>query len=203
MKLNKISFFKLKVTFVLTIFMAISSVLSAQSQQYFYEFVVPGLVSVEDEHKLTQYFNEMDIYDLRVDRYSQKVLLFSAKSLPVSDFTEKLHDNSYFLYYFNKGIHGIDKIYGNTIKEWNSVNKSASNSKAFVVIGKEMFNENQKSTVKSLLSSNKDVQNFKFSKDNRKVIINTSSSVNIENLKQILYNYKMPNKLIELVEIYK
>ena len=203
MKLNKISFFKLKVTFVLTIFMAISSVLSAQSQQYFYEFVVPSLSSEVEKENVTRLLNEIDLYDVRVDHFSGKVLCFSSEKKSAADFTQKFNENSYFIYFFHVGVQGNDEHYSRTIEEWNRYNLNEYSSKVFIAISQKSFSEDQKKALSDVVKLNLSIQKIEFSNNNKKVILQTDKVISRDEVKKLFYDYKLPNKLENLVEIFK
>ena len=171
--------------------------------QYFYEFSVPGLSTKTDATNITNAINELGINNLRVDEFSGKVLCFANSSFSATDFSEKLNSSSYYVFFFNSGIQGTNPHLNKTISEWNQINKPSYTEKAFVAIALNPFNQPQKDALKTHLESNLNTVQVSFSPNNKKVLIYTDAVTNKAQIKKLLYGYKFPNKLTNLIEIYK
>lgn len=107
---KKIFFFKV---FIVTCCLNVSA-----QNQYFTEFLVPGLNTNEEAKAVTNLLSELGAYSIRADKYSQKVISLSEQSLLKSVVEEKFNANNFSLTHFNSGIQGID----------NYQNLQASNS---------------------------------------------------------------------------
>jgi hypothetical protein len=176
---------------------------SIAQTQYFYEFSVPGLTTKTDASNITKALNKLDIFNLRVDYVSGKTVCFSDKNLTDEDFATQLNNANYFPFFFHKGIQGSDSHFSKNIEEWNKINSTKSTEKVFVVLGHDIFNSSQKTSIKTLLESKSGFISLKYSNDNKKLLIYTDLIIDRAELKSLLYSYNSPNKLTDLIEIYK
>lgn len=176
---------------------------SFSQNQYFYEFCVPGLTSEIDQNNITSILKEMGLSEYRVDYFSGKVVCFSPQQITVNDFAEKFNNNSFYIYFFNSGVQGVNEHNSKTIKEWNKYNSNNISSKVFVVIAKSVFSEIEKSTLSNIFKSNLSVNKIEFSSNNKKIILHTKKTIQADEVKSLYYSSNIENKLINLVEIYK
>lgn len=185
---------------LVVILLVLSNIAMAQTS-YFTEFVVPGIQDQKEQEKLTKLFNEMGYYDLRVSHFSDKVLIFSEKPTVMSEINESLKKVNYYMFLYNSGIQGVDRHNSFNVKEWNESLGTTYSSKIFTCVFEEAFTSEKRQLLENSLKSAREINDFEFSIENNKMVIRTNSNMSRDTIKKLMYSYKFPNKVIELIEI--